>query len=89
MAPGYHVGKTGVTLLTRSFAAELIRRKITVNLISPGYLENSIGLPPSRTLPSGRPVSFQEVAAAMRYLLSPEASQVSGTNLILSGGWNL
>jgi 3-oxoacyl-[acyl-carrier protein] reductase len=89
MAPGYHVGKTGVTLLTRSFAAELIRRKITVNLISPGYLENSIGLPPSRSLPSGRPVSFQEVASAMRYLLSPEASQVSGTNLILSGGWNL
>jgi NAD(P)-dependent dehydrogenase (short-subunit alcohol dehydrogenase family) len=34
-------------------------------------------------------VSFQEVASAMRYLLSPEASQVSGTNLILSGGWNL
>lgn len=89
MAPGYHVGKTGVTLLTRSFAAALIRRKITVNLISPGYLENSIGLPPSRSLPSGRPVSFQEVANAMRYLLSPEASQVSGTNLILSGGWNL
>ena len=89
MAPGYHVGKTGVTLLTRSFATELIRRKITVNLISPGYLENSIGLPPSHSLPSGRPVFFQEVASAMRYLLSPEASQVSGTNLILSGGWNL
>jgi 3-oxoacyl-[acyl-carrier protein] reductase len=89
LAPGYHVGKVGVTLLTRSFATQLISRKITVNLISPGYLENSIDLPPSSALPSGRPVSFSEVAAALRYLLSPEADQVTGTNLILSGGWNL
>ncbi|NBR72455.1 MAG: SDR family oxidoreductase [Proteobacteria bacterium] len=89
LAPGYHVGKVGVTLLTRSFAAQLVSRKITVNQISPGYLENSIDLPPSSALPSGRPVPFSEVSAALRYLLSPEASQVTGTNLILSGGWNL
>ena len=89
LAPGYHVGKTGVTLLTRSFAAQLIRRHITVNLISPGYLENSIDLPPLHTLPSGRAVRFTEVAAALHYLLSPEAAQVTGTNLVISGGWNL
>ena len=89
LAPGYHVGKTGVTLLTRSFATQLISRHITVNLISPGYLENSVDLPPLHTLPSGRAVSFAEIASAMRYLLSPEASQVTGTNMILSGGWNL
>lgn len=89
MAPGYHVGKVGVLLLTRSFAAQLIRQKITVNCISPGYLENSIDLPPARSLPGGRPVRFAEILAAVRYLCSPEADQVTGTNLVISGGWNL
>lgn len=89
MAPGYHVGKMGVLLLTRSFAAQLIRRHITVNCISPGYLENSIDLPPARLLPGGRAVRFGEVFAAVRYLLSPEADHVTGANLVISGGWNL
>ena len=89
MAPGYHVGKIGVLLLTRSFAAQLIRQKITVNCISPGYLENSIDLPPARSLPGGRPVRFAEILAAVRYLCSPEADQVTGANLVISGGWNL
>ncbi len=89
LAPGYHVGKIGVTFLTRSFATQLVSRKITVNQISPGYLENSIDLPPHHELPSGRPVSFAEIFAAVRYFLSPEASQVTGNNLIISGGWNL
>jgi len=89
MAPGYHLGKIGVLLLTRSFAPELIRQNITVNCISPGYLENSIQMPEPSSLPGGRPVSFSEVLAAVRYLISSEASQITGTNLILSGGWNL
>ena len=89
LAPGYHVGKIGVSLLTRSFATQLISRKITVNQISPGYLENSIDLPPHHKLPTGRPVSFSEVFSAVRYFLSPDASQVTGNNLIISGGWNL
>lgn len=89
MAPGYHVGKIGVLLLTRSFAAQLIGRKITVNCISPGYLENSIDLPPARSLPGGRAVRFAEILTAVRYLLSPDADHVTGTNLVISGGWNL
>jgi len=89
MALGYHVGKTGVLLLTRSWAAQLIRRGITVNCISPGYLENSLDLPPAHDLPARRPVRFAEVGSAIRYLLSPEADQVTGTNLVISGGWNL
>lgn len=89
MAPGYHVGKMGVLLLTRSFAAQLSHRRITVNCISPGYLENSIDLPPSRSLPAGRPVRLAEVFHAVRYLISPEAAQVTGTNVLISGGWNL
>ena len=89
MAPGYHVGKVGVLLLTRSFAAQLMSRRITVNCLSPGYLENSIDLPPPRSLPGGRPVRFAEMFSAIRYLLSPEADSVTGTNWVISRGWNL
>ena len=69
--------------------SNMFSRKITVNQISPGYLENSIDLPPNHKLPTGRPVSFLEVFSAVRYFLSPNASQVTGNNLIISGGWNL
>lgn len=89
LAPGYHVGKVGVLLLTRSYAARLIRRRITVNCISPGYLPNSIDLPPARILPGGRAVRFSELLTAVRYLLSPDADHVTGSNLVISGGWNL
>lgn len=89
MAPGYHVGKVGVLLLTRSFAAQLSSRRITVNCVSPGYLENSIDLPPPRTLPGGRAVTFGEIYSAVQYLLSTEADSVTGSNLVLSRGWNL
>ena len=89
LAPGYHVGKVGVLLLTRSFAAQLASCRITVNCVSPGYLENSIDLPPPRILPAGRAVTFGEIYSAVRYLLSPEADSVTGTNLVISRGWNL
>ena len=89
LAPGYHVGKVGVLLLTRSFAAQLMSRRITVNCLSPGYLENSIDLPPPRSLTGGRPVRFAEMFSAIRYLLSPEADSVTGTNWVISRGWNL
>ena len=89
MAPGYHLGKVGVLLLTRSLAAQLAPRRITVNCISPGYLENSIDLPPPRSLPGGRPVTFSEILSAVRYLLAPQADSVTGTNLVISRGWNL
>jgi len=89
MSPGYHVGKVGVLLLTRSFAAQLSPRRITVNCVSPGYLENSVDLPPPRSLPGGRAVTFGEIYSAIRYLLSPEADSVTGANLVLSRGWNL
>ena len=89
MSPGYHVGKVGVLLLTRSFAAQLSPRRITVNCVSPGYLQNSVDLPPPRSLPGGRAVTFGEIYSAIRYLLTPEADSVTGANLVLSRGWNL
>jgi len=88
MATPYHIAKLGVHVLTRSYAQILMPKGITVNMISPRFLENSVGSPPQR-LPAGHPGSFQDILGALDYLLSEQASYVSGTNLLVSGAWNL
>ena len=88
MATPYHIAKLGVHVLTRSYAQLLMPKGITVNMISPGFLENSVGRPPQR-LPAGQPGRFVDILGALDYLLSEQASYVSGTNLLVSGAWNL
>lgn len=88
MATPYHIAKVGLHILTRSYAPVLMPKGITVNLISPGFLENSIGSPPQK-LPAGRKGSFADILGALDYLLSAQAEQVSGTNLLVTGAWNL
>ena len=88
MATPYHIAKLGLHVLTRSYAQMLMPKGITVNMISPGFLENSVGSPPQR-LPAGRTGSFQDILGALEYLLSVQASYVSGTNLLVAGAWQL
>ncbi|MCH8076972.1 MAG: SDR family oxidoreductase [SAR324 cluster bacterium] len=84
----YHAAKLGVHLLTRSYAKALTGEGITVNMISPGFLENSVGTPPA-SIPAGRPGRFEDVLGALDYLLSDSAAYVSGANIVVSGGWNI
>ncbi len=88
MATPYHIAKLGVHVLTRSYAQLLMPQGITVNMMSPGFLENSVGDVP-RNLPAGQPGRFEDMLGALDYLLSDRASQVSGTNLLVTGAWNL
>ena len=87
-ATPYHIAKLGLHVLTRSYAELLMPKGVTVNMISPGFLENSVGNPPRR-LPAGRKGSFADVLGALDYLLSKEAAYVSGTNLLVAGAWQL
>lgn len=80
----YYIAKSGVITLTKSYAELLARYNITVNSISPGVVENSVITQP---LPMGRPAHYADIAAAVRWLLSPEASYISGANLEIAGGW--
>ncbi len=89
LAISYHIGKVGVHMLTRSFAKTEAPHGITVNMISPGWLENSINLPPTQTIPAGRYGTLQDVTAAAEFLLAESSGYITGSNLILSGGWNL
>jgi 3-oxoacyl-[acyl-carrier protein] reductase len=88
MATPYHIAKVGLHILTRSYAQLLMPHGITVNMISPGFLENSVGKPPEK-LPAGQPGRFTDILGALDYLLSESASQVSGANLPVTGAWNL
>jgi NAD(P)-dependent dehydrogenase (short-subunit alcohol dehydrogenase family) len=87
-ATPYHVAKLGVHVLTRSYAKTLAPDRITVNQISPGFLENSVGAPGS-PVPAGRLGAFTDILAALDYFLSPAAEYTTGADLVVSGGWNL
>jgi 3-oxoacyl-[acyl-carrier protein] reductase len=89
LAISYHIGKVGVYMLTRSFARTEAPFGITVNMISPGWLGNSINLPPPHVIPAGRYGTFEDVASAAEFFLAESSNYVTGSNLILSGGWNL
>lgn len=86
-ATAYYVAKLGVHLLTRTYAQLLTPRGITVNMVSPGFLVNSVGLPGN--LPAGRPGAFADITRAIRFLISDDAEYVSGANLVVSGAWGV
>jgi NAD(P)-dependent dehydrogenase (short-subunit alcohol dehydrogenase family) len=87
-ATPYHIAKMGVHILTRTYAQVLTARGTTVNMISPGFLVNSVG-EPNEAIPAGRVGAFEDICGAMDYLLSEAADYVSGTNILVNGGWNL
>lgn len=93
----YAASKAGVEGLTFSLARELSPQGITANVVSPGYIANTNlfggDLPQERMvttvsqIPAGRVGQPEDVAAAVLYLASPEASYVTGQVLNVNGGW--
>ena len=87
----YYVSKTGLLVLTRALAAGYATRKIRVNMVSPGQLDNSIDLPPPEEIglevPLGRAGTMSDVSQAVEYLL--DATYVTGVNIDVAGGYRL
>jgi len=89
----YSATKAGLEGFTRSLSREAGKRNITVNCVAPGYMETEMtaGLPVDtlesvrRRAPLGLPRPDQ-VAAAVSYLMTPEACTVTGTVLTVDGG---
>ncbi|GJM15821.1 MAG: beta-ketoacyl-ACP reductase [Thermodesulfobacteriota bacterium] len=90
----HYIAKAGVLMLTRAFAKQLAPHGITVNTISPGFV-NSGSAPEDelqvmvKRIPAGYIGSTKDAVDAALYLVSEEAAYVNGSNMILSGGWGL
>jgi NAD(P)-dependent dehydrogenase (short-subunit alcohol dehydrogenase family) len=99
--PGIHVGynasKGAVRLLTKGIAVQHGRDRIRVNSVHPGLMPPMITsgrtadpVTRAKTLkgvPLGRAGEVDEVAYAVLFLASDEASYITGTELIVDGGW--
>jgi len=84
----YAIAKTGLLILTRSVAASVASSGITVNMVSPGLIEGGI-LPSDKHVPKGRLGQFKDISEAVLFLVSEEADFITGTNLIVAGGWKI
>ncbi|MCI0355134.1 MAG: 3-oxoacyl-[acyl-carrier-protein] reductase [Acidobacteria bacterium] len=90
----YAASKAGLIGLTRAVAREVASRNITVNAVSPGYIETAMTAVLAEDLkkkvlemiPLGRAGSDQDVAHAVRFLASEEAAYITGQVLNVNGG---
>jgi 3-oxoacyl-[acyl-carrier protein] reductase len=90
----YAAAKAGLIGMVKSLAAEIASRAITVNCVAPGFIKSPMTdvlneqqrAAITTRIPSGRLGSGADVAAAVVYLASEEASYVTGQTLHVNGG---
>jgi 3-oxoacyl-[acyl-carrier protein] reductase len=87
----YAASKAGVIGFTKTVAAEVARRGVTVNAVVPGLIATDLAEEVlegdlAKAIPARRVGSPEEVAACIRFLASDDASYVTGTTLTVDGG---
>jgi len=84
----YAIAKTGLLILTRTMASTEASSGITVNMVSPGLLKGGI-LPSVKNISCGKLGQFKDVSSSVLFLASNDSASITGTNLIVAGGWKL
>ena len=90
----HYITKVGLLVLARSLARLVAPHGITVNAISPGFIDS--GSAPkeeleaaAKRIPAGYVGSVEDAVATVRFLLSDEARYINGANIQLSGAWGI
>lgn len=91
----FQAAKAALSMLTKSWTAEYGPRGVRVNSVDPGYVLTRVNEHIRdmfggylATLPAGRGAQPGEVAEAIRFLVSPQASYIQGATLSVDGGKN-
>jgi 3-oxoacyl-[acyl-carrier protein] reductase len=90
----YAAAKAGMTGFTKSLAAEVGSRGITVNCVAPGFIDTDMTAELSEEItnkmlariPAGRLGNVKEIAATVAFLASPSAAYITGETIHVNGG---
>jgi acetoacetyl-CoA reductase len=93
----YASAKAGILGFTKSLAQEVVRKGVTVNSVSPGYVQTDMVMAIREDvrqkivseIPAGRLAMPEEVADAVAFLASDKAAYITGTNLAVNGGLHM
>ncbi|MFT4553599.1 MAG: NAD(P)-dependent dehydrogenase (short-subunit alcohol dehydrogenase family) [Chlamydiales bacterium] len=89
-ATAYMITKQGMLMLTKSFARELAKSGVRVNMVSPGHLNHSVDLPEDHAeIPVGRPASSVDLTRVVTFLMDEKSSYITGQNIDVAGGLRL
>jgi len=93
----YSAAKAGILGFTKSLAQEVVKKGITVNAVSPGYVQTDMVMairPDVREkiiseIPAGRLAMPEEIADAVAFLASERSAYITGANLAVNGGLHM
>ena len=93
----YSAAKAGMAGFAKALAQEVVRKGVTVNTVSPGYVETDMVMairPEIRdqivaSIPMGRLARPEEIAAVVAFLASDEAGYITGANISVNGGMHM
>jgi acetoacetyl-CoA reductase len=93
----YSAAKAGMAGFAKALAQEVVRKGVTVNTVSPGYVETDMVMairPEIReqivaSIPMGRLARPEEIAAVVAFLASEEAGYITGANISVNGGMHM
>jgi acetoacetyl-CoA reductase len=93
----YSAAKAGMHGFTKALAQEVVKKGVTVNTISPGYVDTDMvrAIKPEvlqsivASIPMGRLAKPEEIASLVAFLSSEEAGYITGANVSINGGLHM
>jgi acetoacetyl-CoA reductase len=93
----YSAAKAGMAGFSKALAQEVVRKGVTVNTVSPGYVETDLVMAIRKeireqivaSIPMGRLARPEEIAAVVAFLASEEAGYITGANISVNGGMHM